>query len=200
MRNRTSVLRIPRSDALATEPQRLHCERGLFHFLQRSVLAKYWLMLRHSVYMSMGSKSRVLVEPTCMLSAFIRECFVTSISDWPIEWYNSAPGFSHDKGDLNWNKRYQGKTKVHLCLMLDPSARLDYRTLSSWTCYSTLNRPLHLNTNLASNNVLILFQTSPSNRTVATLESALRVERTFFFVRGGAIIDQRSLLVGHIFI
>ena len=42
--------------------------------------------------------------------------------------------------------------------MLDLSARLDYRTSSSWTCYSTLNRPLHLNTNLASNNVLIFFK------------------------------------------
>ena len=54
------------------EPQtfRLHGEQDLFHFLQRSVLAKYWLMLetfvpsshRHSVYMSMGSKSRVSAE------------------------------------------------------------------------------------------------------------------------------------------
>ena len=31
---------IPRSDVLATEPQRLHCERVLFHFLQSSVSAK----------------------------------------------------------------------------------------------------------------------------------------------------------------
>ena len=36
---------------------------------------------------------------------------------------------------------------------------------------------------LASNDVLILFQTSPSNRSVATLESALRVERSVFHLR-----------------
>ena len=42
MRNRTSALRCS-----TTEPQRLHCERGLFYFLQSSVSAKCWLMLRY---------------------------------------------------------------------------------------------------------------------------------------------------------
>ena len=41
--------------------------------------------------------------------------------------------------------------------------------------------------------MLILFQTSPSNRTVATLESALRVERTFFFCSGRSNYRSKKL-------
>ena len=159
MRNRTSALRCS-----TTEPQRLHCERGLFYFLQSSVSAKCWLMLRYltvrlHVY---GIKEPSICRTTCTLSAFIREWFVTSISDWPIEWYNSALGLSQDKGDLNENKRYQGKTKVHLCLMLDFTQVLDLSIGPRLPEYGTAH--------------------------------------WIFFVCRGAIVDQRSLLFGHIYI
>ena len=86
-----------------------------------------------------------------------------------------------------------GKSKSIASCLTSPTYIRDHQC-HTWICFC-----LWIQT-LSSNDVLILFQTSASNRSVARIESVLRVEPSFFFICGGAIIDQRSLLVGHIFI
>ena len=88
-----------------------------------------------------------------------------------------------------------GKSKSIACCLTSPT----YYAIINDQCHTWICFCLWIQT-LASNDVLILFQTSASNRSVARIESVLRVEPSFFFICGGAIIDQRSLLVGHIFI
>ena len=126
-----------------------------------------------------------------------RGWFMTSMSAWPIEWYNSVLGLSQNvfhQGmaarpiTVNWvSDDYTQVLDLHI------------KPRSSDLLLSHLNLTLPMNTNLGvewrAHLILKLSLKSNSCHTWIILVSGAQF---FFFIFGGTIIDQSSLLVGHL--